>query len=79
MLQNLPNRVGVVFGLGLAKFVQTAPLKVQKMAEALQVVEAPEGDVYEAPEPQSPTNGKRASKGLKGADVSRTDDLEASL
>jgi MFS family permease len=79
MLQNLPNRVGVVYGLGLAKFVQTAPLKVEKTVDALQVIAAPEGDVYEAPEPQRPKRGKRPSKSPKEAEVSAADDLEKLL
>jgi MFS family permease len=71
MLQHLPDKVGVVYGLGLARFVQTAPLKVEKSKEAIQVVEAPDWDEYTHAAPK-PRSGKRGGKGRPDADELET-------
>lgn len=77
MLQNLPNQVGVVYGLGMAKFVQTAPLRVEKCAEALQVVAAREGDVYAAPPTKA--KGEKGKRTPQRKGPTAGDDLEVSL
>ena len=49
MMQNLPDGVAVVYGLGLAKFAQVCNLKTVKHAENIQV-QAVEGVELSAPE-----------------------------
>lgn len=79
MLLYLPDQVGVVYGLGLARFLQTSFLSVENTKAAVQVVAAPEGDSFEE-EPLKPRPKKRASKGGPASPTVRdAKDLDASL
>lgn len=79
MMQALPSRVGVVYGLGLAKFVQTAPLKVAKTAAAITVVPAPEFDECSAPVWETPGRTGKGNGKAKSAQNTGFADLEAPL
>lgn len=49
MMQNLPDKCGVVFGLGLAKFAHVCQIKVKKSAENVKIC-AVKGVEFEKPE-----------------------------
>lgn len=73
MLLHMPDQVGVVYGLGLARFLQTSFLSVENTKAAVQVVEAPDWDEY-TQAATKPRSGKRGRKGRP-----EDDDVEASL
>ena len=70
---HMPDQVGVVYGLGLARFLQTSFLSVENTKAAVQVVEAPDWDEY-TQAATKPRSGKRGRKGRP-----EDDDVEASL